>query len=133
MAERGKMWSNGKTAVLVDAWSEDTIQKLLLDSKRTAKAYNKIVEMLAAHSSSSHRATTWSGNAWLLFLTHTDLVWRTMPSKSVCVTSVVIVASSAACRQRNAINRLLLALSSSLSLVSYAANTASKAKRARNR
>ena len=63
MEERGKTWSNGKTAVLVDAWSEDTIQKLLLGSKRTVKAYNKIVEMLAVHSSSSHRATTWSRNA----------------------------------------------------------------------
>ena len=50
MAERGKTWSNGKTAVLVDAWSEDTIQKLLLGSKRTATAYNKIVEVLAAHN-----------------------------------------------------------------------------------
>ena len=128
MAEMGKTLSNGKTAVLVDAWSEDTIQKLLLGSKRTAKAYNKIVEMLAAHSSSSHRATTWSRNAWLLFLTLTDLVWHTLPSKSVCVTSVVIVASSAACHQQNAINRLLLALSNSLSLLSYAADAASKAK-----
>ena len=128
MAERGKTWSNGKTAVLVDAWSEDTIQKLLLGSKRTAKAYSKIVEMLAAHSSSSHRAATWSRTAWLLFLTHTDLVWRTLPSRSVCVTSVVIVASSAAYRQRNAINRLLLALSISLSLLSCAAVAASKAK-----
>ena len=128
MAERGKTWSNGKTAVLVDAWSEDTIQKLLLSSKRIAKAYNKIVEMLAAHSSSSHRAATCSRNAWLLFRTHTDLVWCTLPSRSVCVTCVVIVASPAACRQRNVINRLLLALSSSLSLLSYAAVAASKAK-----
>ena len=31
MAERGKTCSNDKTAVLVDAWSEDTIQKLLVE------------------------------------------------------------------------------------------------------
>ena len=85
-----------------------------LGSKRTARAYNKVVEVLAAHSSSSHCATTWSRNAWLLFLTHTNLVWHTLPSKSVRVTSAVIVASSSACRQRSAINCLLLALSLSL-------------------
>ena len=44
--ERRKTRSDGKTAVLVDAWSADTIQKLLLGSKRTAKAYNKIVKVL---------------------------------------------------------------------------------------
>lgn len=50
MAQREKTWSDGKTAILVEAWSEDTIQKLLLGSKRNSKAFQKIAEVLADHN-----------------------------------------------------------------------------------
>ena len=49
MAEGGKTWLDSETAILVEAWSKDTIQKLLLGSKRNAKAFQKIVEVLADH------------------------------------------------------------------------------------
>ena len=50
MAERGKTWSDAETAKLIEAWSEKTIQSHLLGSKRNAKAFEKIVEVLSAHN-----------------------------------------------------------------------------------
>ena len=37
-----------ETATLIEVWSENTIQSHLLRLKRNAKAYKKIVEVLAA-------------------------------------------------------------------------------------
>ena len=50
MAERGKTWSDGETAKLIKAWSEKTIQSHLLEVKRNTKAFEKIMEVLAAHN-----------------------------------------------------------------------------------
>ena len=50
MAERGKTWSDAETAKLIEAWSEKTIQSHLLGAKRNAKAFEKIVQVLAAHN-----------------------------------------------------------------------------------
>ena len=37
-----------ETTTLIEVWSENTIQSHLFRSKRNAKAYKKIVEVLAA-------------------------------------------------------------------------------------
>ena len=50
MAERGKTWTKAETAKLIEAWSEKTVQSYLLGSKRNAKAFEKIVQVLAAHN-----------------------------------------------------------------------------------
>ena len=50
MVERGKTWSDAETAKLIEAWSEKTIQSHLLGAKRNAKAFEKIVQVLAAHN-----------------------------------------------------------------------------------
>ena len=48
--ERGKTWSDAETAKFIEAWSEKTIQSHLLRSKRNAKAFEKIVQVLSAHN-----------------------------------------------------------------------------------
>ena len=50
MAERGKIWTEAETAKLIEAWSEKTVQSYLLGSNRNAKAFEKIVQVLAAHN-----------------------------------------------------------------------------------
>ena len=46
-AERRKFWTIPETWVLVDAWRQDSIQKLLKGAKRNDIVYTKIVKSLA--------------------------------------------------------------------------------------
>ena len=111
MADRGRMWTDAKIALLLNVRSENSIQgssrvPFAMRYKKIAaenSVYRKwnvglLIIKFLSHSASFHPATMQSKNVWLLFLTHTVLVCRTLPSSVCYVTCVVIWANSCAWR-----------------------------------
>ena len=47
MAERGKFWTAAETKLLIDTWSQDSIQKQLHGAKRNDNVFAQIVNTLA--------------------------------------------------------------------------------------
>ena len=47
MAERGKFWTATETRLLIDLWSQDSIQKQLHGTKRNDNVFAQIVDTLA--------------------------------------------------------------------------------------
>ena len=47
MAERGKFWTATETRLLIDSWSQDSIQKQLHGAKRNDNVFTQIVDTLA--------------------------------------------------------------------------------------
>ena len=47
MAERGKFWTAAETKLLIDTWSQDSIQKQLHGTKRNDNVFAQIVNTLA--------------------------------------------------------------------------------------
>ena len=46
MAERGKFWAAAETKLLIDTWSQDSIQKQLHGAKRNDNVFKQIVNTL---------------------------------------------------------------------------------------